>query len=85
MQNNRSAATSETHSMQACIDRESMATCVELTDSVNERGFLHQITNLQLVHMSGFLENISTYAILLCYFAFPIAINQYSSHNILPV
>ena len=46
------------HTVQACIDRESMTTCVYLTDSVNEHGLQNQMANLQLVPMSGFLENI---------------------------
>ena len=78
------------HTVQGCIDSESMATCVDLTKSVNEP--THQMANLLLVYLSGFLKYVCTYifitkpilyarelAILLRYFTFPIAINQYST------
>ena len=67
-----------------------MATCVDLTDSVKES--THQMAKLPLIHLSGFFKNTCTHifvakpilyarelAILLCYFTFPTAINQYET------
>ena len=85
------------HTVQDCIDSESMATCVDLTDSVNEP--THQMANLPLIYLSGFLQNICTHifitkpilyarelAILLRYFLhFQLQLINIARHNILPV
>ena len=47
------------HTVQGCIDSESMSTCVDLTDSVNEP--THQTANLPLLYLSGFPKNIWTH------------------------
>ena len=69
-----------------------MATCVDLTDSVNEP--THQMANLTLIYLSGFLKNICThifitkpilYARELAILRFQLQLINMVRHNILPV